>query len=97
MSNSRGVCIDKTISLSSKYMQKKDSGKNSLALDLSIEDNRVTLINIYDPNIDSPQFYENVRNVFLESDYDDFNLALNPSQDAYNFCSILTLRIVAKF
>ena len=65
-------------------------------LDLSIEDNRVTLINIYDPNTDSPQFYENVRDVFLEFDNEyfilcgDFNLVLNPSQDTYNYCSINT-------
>ena len=76
------------------HAEKKDSGGNLLALDLSIEDNRVTLINIYGPNIDSPQFYENVRDVFLEFDNEyfilcgDFNLTLNPSQDTYNYCSI---------
>lgn len=32
-----------------------------LALDLNIEDNNVTLINIYGPNTDSPMFYEKIR------------------------------------
>ena len=74
-----------------------------MALDLFIEDNRVTLINIYGPNIVSPQFCENVKNVFLELDNEyfilcgDFNLALNPSQNTYNYCSINNLRLVAKF
>ena len=61
---------------------------------MSIQDNRITLIYIYDPNIDSPHFYENVRDVYLEFDNDyfilcgDFNLALNPSQDTHDYCII---------
>ena len=76
------------------HVEKKDSGGNLLALDLSIEYNRVALINIYGPNIDSPQFYEHVRDVFLEFDNEyfilcgDFNLTLNPCQDNYNYCRI---------
>ena len=95
MSNSRGVCILFNNNFEFKvHAEKKDSGGNLLALDLSIEDNRITLINIYGPNTDSPQFYENVRDVFLEFDNKyfilcgDFNLALNPSLDTYNYCSI---------
>ena len=81
MSHSRGVCILFNNNFEFKvHAEKKYSGGNLLALDLSIEDNRVTLINIYGPNIDSLQFYENVRDVFLEFDNEyfiligDFNL-----------------------
>lgn len=58
MSNSRGVCIFFNNNFAFKiHGEKRDSGGNLLALDLSIEDNRVTLINIYGPNSDNPQFY----------------------------------------
>ena len=65
-----------------------------LALDLNIEDNNVTLINIYGPNTDSPMFYEKIRDAFLEFDNDyyilcrDLNLALNPSIDTYSYMYI---------
>lgn len=75
-------------------VKKRTEGSNLLALDLSIEDNKVTLINIYGPNSDNPQFYENIRDIFLEFDNEyyilcgDFNLALNPLQDTHNYCGI---------
>lgn len=95
MSNSRGVCIFFNNNFEFKiHGEKRDSGGNLLALDLSIEDNRVTLINIYGPNSDNPQFYENIRDIFLEFDNEyyilcgDFNLVLNPLQDSHNYCNI---------
>ena len=63
-------------------------------MDLIIEENKVTLINIYGPNIDTPSFYENIRDIFLEFDNDyfilcgDFNLTLNPSLDTCNYTGI---------
>jgi hypothetical protein len=60
----QGVCVSYlTITLSLKFIiEKKDCEGNLLALDMSFEECKVTLINIYGPNTDSPQFYENVRN-----------------------------------
>lgn len=69
------------------HQDRKDKAGNLIALDLAIEGNMVTLINIYGPNTDSPEFYEYVREIFLELDNDffilvgDFNLALNPVID----------------
>lgn len=44
--------------------EKKDNEGNSLALDLSIGENRVTLINIYWPNSDSPDFIWKSKGMF---------------------------------
>ena len=94
-SNSRGVCILFNNNFEFEiHSEKRDCDGNLLALDLTIEEHKVTLINIYGPNTDSPQFYENVRNTFLEFDNEyfilcgDFNLTLNPSLDTYNYCGI---------
>ena len=85
-SNSRGVCILFNNNFEFEiHSEKRDCDGNLLALDLTIEEHKVTLINIYGPNTDSPQFYENVTNIFLEFDNEyfilcgDFNLTLNPS------------------
>lgn len=52
------------------HQERKDKAGNLIALDLTIEGNMVTLINIYGPNTDSPEFYEYVREIFLELDND---------------------------
>lgn len=52
------------------HPERKDKAGNLIALDLTIEGNMVTLINIYGPNTDSPEFYEYVREIFLELDND---------------------------
>lgn len=52
------------------HKEKKGSDSNLLALDLSIDDNRVTMINIYGPNTDCPDFFEKVRECFLDFDND---------------------------
>ena len=65
-----------------------------LALDLTIEENNVTIINIYESNVDSPPFYEHVRDAFLEFDNKyyilcgDLNPTLNPTIDTYNYLHI---------
>ena len=91
-SNSRGVAIffnnDFEVKL---YKEKKDANGNLLALDLSIDENRLTLLNIYGPNNDSPIFFEIIRDVLLEFDNPyfmicgDFNITLNPDLDSYNY------------
>lgn len=45
-------------------IEKKDNEGNILALDLSIGENRVTLINIYGPNSDSPDFIWKSKGMF---------------------------------
>ena len=91
-SNSRGVAIFFNNDFELKlYKEKKDANGNLLALDLSIDENRLTLLNIYGPNNDSPIFFENIRDVLLEFDNPyfmvcgDFNITLNPDLDSYNY------------
>lgn len=75
-SNSRGVCILFNNNFEFKiHRVKNDCEGNLLALDMTIEDHKVTLINIYGPNIDNPEFYENVRSIFLEFDNEYFMLS----------------------
>jgi exonuclease III len=68
------------------HKEKKDDNGNYIMLDFSIEGKRVTLINIYGPNKDSPflksvvenaEFFENNHYVFCG----DLNSAMNPSID----------------
>ena len=94
-SNSRGVCISFNNDFEFKiHRERKDCEGILLALDMTIEENKVTLINIYGPNNDNPDFYDTVRKVLLDFDneyfilYGDFNPALNPSQDTNNYCGI---------
>lgn len=91
-SNARGVCLLFNNSFEFHIHNiKKDGEGNFLAVDLTIEETRVTLVNIYGPNSDQPGFYENIRNIFLELDNEyfilcgDFNLVLNPDIDTYNY------------
>ena len=39
------------------HNEKRDSDGNFLALDITIEDNRTTIINIYGPNYVDPEFF----------------------------------------
>lgn len=76
------------------HKEKKDDEGNLLALDLSIDNNRITLVNIYGPNSDCPDFYDKVRVCFLELDNDffilfgDFNIALNQTLDTHNYSHV---------
>ena len=38
----------------------KDENGNTLMIDITIEGKRLTLINIYGPNIDNPDFYNEI-------------------------------------
>lgn len=91
-SNSRGVAVLFNNNFELKlHRVKKDEEGNLLALDLNIDENRITLINIYGPNSDNPEFYEKVRDSFLELDNDyyilcgDFNIALDQELDTFNY------------
>lgn len=76
------------------HKEKKDSDGNLLALDLSIDDNRITMINIYGPNTDCLDFFEELREHFLDFDNDyyilcgDFNITLNQTLDTQNYTHI---------
>lgn len=56
-SNARGVSIFFKNNFEFKvHQERKDKAGNLIALDLIIEGNMVTLINIYGPNTESPKF-----------------------------------------
>lgn len=65
-----------------------------MALDVVIENHKLTLISLYGPNTDSPDFYEQISTIiddFGNSSYiicGDFNLVLNPEIDCFNYVNI---------
>ena len=94
-SNCRGVSImfNNNFEFTIKNV-KKDCDGNLIAIDMNIEGNNITLINIYGPNSDNPDFYEKVKEHFLHFDNEyfilcgDLNLVLNSSLDSYNYSCI---------
>ena len=94
-SNARGVCILFNNNFEFIIHRKKsDINGNYLALDISIEHQRLTLINLYGPNTDTPIFFETISEIiddFDNSSYilcGDFNLVINPDLDYYNYVNI---------
>ena len=84
-SNSRGITILLNNNFESKvHKEKRDLNGNFLALDIDIEGSRTTLISLYGPNRDSPDFYDLISDTIETFDNDkiiicgDFNLILNP-------------------
>ena len=69
----------------------KDNNGNILLLDIEIEKHRITLVNLYGPNNDDPNFYENLTNTVLQYGNNnimmvgDWNLLLDPSIDGVNY------------
>ena len=59
-----------------------------------IEDKEVTLVNIYGPNNDSPQFYENLKHKIEEFQneeviiYGDWNMIIDVKMDSNNYLHI---------
>jgi len=92
-SNARGVAIlfNKNFEYTiHKY--KCDPNGNFVALDVTLENYvRLTLINIYGPNEDNPDFYININSIISDFENDsvlmcgDWNLVLNPILDTYNY------------
>lgn len=72
----------------------KDTNGNLLILNCKICDKNISLINVYGPNRDRPEFYENVRHIMSKYDnYEfilagDFNLILNPELDSFNYVNL---------
>ena len=94
-SNSRGVAILIQNNFEFKlHKEKKDLNGNLLALDISINNNKFTLINLYGPNSDNPEFFESVSEIIKDFDNlftivcGDFNIALNYDLDTFNYSHI---------
>ena len=91
-SNSRGVAIlfrnNFEFSIHNTY---RDQNGNIILLDISISDQRLTFVNIYGPNDDSPDFYDNLKEKILKQGNSgiivvgDWNLLLDPSIDCKNY------------
>ena len=93
--NSRGVAI-----LFSKNFEfeitniNKDDVRNLLDINITTNNLKIKIINIYAPNTDSPEFYTNLARIIYENDQDytilcgDFNLVLNPLMDSCNYTNV---------
>lgn len=70
-SNARGVCILFGNNLEYKILKSKIDGEgNFIVLDIIIEDKRLTLVNIYGPNDDSPDFFRKIADRIEENGND---------------------------
>ena len=72
----------------------KDPNGNYLIMEITIKGKKITLVNIYGPNEDRPQFYSNIRQKVDEFDNDmtiicgDWNLIIDPDLDCENYKNI---------
>ena len=94
-SNSRGVCILFNNDFEYKIKKsKQDTHGNFIVVDLEIEGKRLTLVNLYGPNEDSPEFYIKLAEILEEYNNDtyilcgDFNLVQDQYLDKYNYVNI---------
>ena len=64
VSNSRGVAILFEENVDKKlHKEKRDNKGNYLAIDITLDDHRLTLINIYAPNDDNPSLIEEIADI----------------------------------
>ena len=91
-SNARGVAI--LIGKNVEYTIHKqtiDIGGNYIVLDITVCNQRLTLINIYGPNNDDPVFFQPIANLIDITNNDkyilcgDYNCILDPILDSYNY------------
>ena len=67
---------------------------NYIILDITIQGKRLTLVTLYCPNDDKPQFLNNIREKSIAYDNDltiycgDWNLIINPDIDTVNYLHI---------
>ena len=94
-SSQRGVCILFSNDFEYKVLKvKKDIQGNYIILELEIEGKKVTLINLYGPNEDSPDFFTKIAEKIEELETDtciwcgDFNLVQDQELDTYNYLHI---------
>ena len=94
-SNQRGVAILLSDNFENKILNtKKDDCGNLLGVDIEIEGKKITLINIYGPNNDTPLFYNKDSETIEYSNNQsiiptgDYNLVQNQRLDTYNCVGI---------
>lgn len=92
---SRGVMVLLNNNFEQKVKRiKTDKNGNYIILDMVIEDKEITLVNLYGPNEDNPQFYENLIKKIAEFENDnviicgDWNLVINPEIHSHNYFHI---------
>ena len=87
------------ILLNNNFEQQVESIKtnpngNYIILNMTIQGKKVTLVNIYGPNEDNPQFYRNLKEKYSEFDNEiliicgDWNFVQNPEVDYFNYLHI---------
>ena len=91
-SQSRGVAILLNNTFEYKlHRLKKGNDGNKLILDITVQDKRLTLVNLYGPNRDKPNFYTQVKNDIDDFNNEtviigaDYNLILEPEKDCKNY------------
>ena len=94
-SNSRGVMVLINNNFDQKVNKVKiDKNGNFLILNMTIEGKEITLVNLYGPNEDRPQFYENLKQKIDEFETEqviicgDWNFILDPEMDSFNYLHI---------
>jgi exonuclease III len=94
-SNARGVAILFRNNFEFSVIRKKgDIEGNYLLLELATEDKKLLICCVYGPNNDSPTFFTKLQEHIDDFQIDnviicgDFNLALNPEQDYYNYKNV---------
>ena len=94
-SNQRGVAILINKNFEYKIIKtKNDDHGNLLAIDIEIEHKKITLINLYGPNNDSPEFFNKVSDIIENFNNQtviiagDYNLVQNQSLDTHNYRNI---------
>lgn len=91
-SNSRGVAIlfNNTFEFKILKVIKGEDG-NSIIILVKINGQEFTLVNVYGPNRDEPEFYGKIKDRLINLEAPniimagDFNLVLDPSRDYYNY------------
>ena len=93
--NQRGVCILFNNDFEYKILQvKADGGGNYLLLDVEVERKRFTLVTVYGPNEDTPDFYVKVAESIEEIGNEtciicgDFNLVQDQDLDTFNYLHV---------
>ena len=94
-SNSRGVCILFSNNFEYKILRTQaDGAGNYMIVDMEIEGKQLTLVNIYGPNEDSPEFYRKLADITEKFENEtcilcgDFNLVQDQEMDTSNYLHI---------